>query len=186
MQRYMNLANIIISYENLELAYIKAKKGKKCRRSITRFTNKYDKNMKKIRTSLIDRSFTTSSYNVKTIREPKLREIYVLPFAPDRIVQHALMNVVEPLIDARLYEYSVACRPGKGIHTGLDYVTEAMHRNDYAWKFDVKKFYPSINHDKCFSMVEKIFKDPMVLWLFRDIIDSIDASAAESLLKPER
>ena len=173
MKRYGNLENQILSWDNLVQAYKLAAKGKKSRRAIKRFYNDFDNNLAKIQHALRTRQFTTSAYREKTIFEPKKRTIYVLPF-PDRIVHHALMNICEPIIDKRFYEYSLSCRPGKGIHKGLKYVQDKIRANNYAWKFDVSKFYPSINHDLVYGQVCSVFKDPFVLWLFKDIIYSID------------
>lgn len=82
------------------------------------------------------------------IYEPKMRTIYILPFYPDRIVQHAIMNVLEPIWDNRLIHDTYACRLNKGQHKGSRRCMQFVKRNRYCLKCDISKFYPSINHEK--------------------------------------
>jgi hypothetical protein len=123
---------------------------------------------------LTDKTFTTSSYTQKTIYEPKERIIYKLPFNQDRIVQHALMNILEPIWDALMIHDSYSCRTGKGIHAGsrrtMEFIRKTKH--GYCLKMDVRKFYPSINHDLMFDIVQKKIKCKDTLWLLHDIIYS--------------
>lgn len=97
MKRHGNLWGKITDRDNIYLAYRKARKGKSWQNTISRFDDDLDENIFNIRYSLIEKMFTTSPYVEKTIYEPKQRIIYKLPFNPDRVVQHALMNVLEPI-----------------------------------------------------------------------------------------
>jgi hypothetical protein len=135
-----------------------------------------EENLAKIRASLIDKTFTTSDYETFIIYEPKRRIIYKLPFNPDRIVQHALMNVVEPIWESFFIDDSYACRVGKGIHAGskrtMEYVRK-VGRDGYCLKMDISKFYPSISHDILFKLIEQKIKCKDTLELFKDIVYSI-------------
>ncbi len=117
MKRHGNLFEQIISLDNLYLAYRQAHKGKAWQKAVKEFDMDIDGNLAIIQQKLID-GFHTSSYKTKTIHEPKKREIYILPFSPDRIVQHALMNILEPIWEKLFIYDSYACRKGKGIHAG--------------------------------------------------------------------
>ena len=101
-------------------------------------------------------------------------EIYVLPFSPDRIVQHALMNVIAPIWDDLMIHDSYACRPGKGQHRASRKTMESVKKYDFCYQGDIKKFYPSIKHDILMKIVKNKIKDLNVLWLLEDIIYSID------------
>ena len=100
MKRHGNLFPQIVDTDNLYLAYRKARKGKGWQNTVKDFEVDLDFNLWRIQQSLVNKTFSTSPYKPKTIYEPKQRTIYKLPFDPDRVVQHALMNVVEPLWDS--------------------------------------------------------------------------------------
>ncbi|WP_298434564.1 reverse transcriptase/maturase family protein [Geobacter sp.] len=163
----------ITSMENLRRAYEKARLGKARMRNVQRFDRDVEGNLARIRQSLLDKSFTTSRYQVKKIFVPKERDIYVLPFAPDRIVQHAIMNVLEPICDAMFIHDSYACRQGKGIHRGSLRTMEFVRRYRYVLKCDIAKFYPSIDHDVLYGIVRQKIKCPDTLRLLEDIIYSV-------------
>src|SRR3990172_7529505 len=97
MKRHGALFDKITAFDNLYLAYKNARKGKSWQKTIKIFEENLDANIKNIRESLITKTFTTSQYRKKIIFEPKERIIYILPFNPDRIVQHALMNILIPI-----------------------------------------------------------------------------------------
>jgi hypothetical protein len=172
MKRHGNLYDKITCSENLRLAYEKARRGKSRMHNVQRFERDVDGNLERIRQSLVDKTFTTASYQVKKIYVPKERDIYVLPFAPDRIVQHAIMNVLEPVWDTKFIADSYACRIGKGIHAGSLRTMEFVRKYRYVLKCDIAKFYPSIDHDVLYGIVQRKIKCPDTLWLLKDIIYS--------------
>ena len=176
MKRHGDLFNRIIDVDNIYLAYQKARKGKSWQNTISRFDDDLDENIFNIRDSLIEKTFTTSSYTERTIYEPKKRIIYKLPFNPDRVVQHALMNVLEPIWNGLFICDSYSCRKDKGIHAGsqrtMDFIRAAGSRA-YCLKMDIRKFYPSIDHDILFEIVKRKIKCSDTLWLLKDIIYSI-------------
>lgn len=173
MKRHSGLFAKIVEPENIELAYKKARKGKAWQDSVKEFEQDKDAKLAALRQQLLDGSFTTSEYRVKIIHEPKEREIFILPFYPDRIVQHAVMNIVAPLWDALFIFDSYACRKGKGQHAGSKRCMQFTRRNAWVCQFDLSKFYPSIPHDKLMDVIRKKIKDKRVLALMQDIIDSI-------------
>ena len=126
-----------------------------------------------IESMLKEHRFTTSPYKTKVIYEPKRRDIYVLPFYPDRIVQHAVMNVLTPIWDNMMYFDSYACRKGKGQHKGSNRCMQFARRNSYCLKCDISKFYPSIHHDTLMRIIQKKIKDKDVINLLDDIVRSV-------------
>lgn len=174
MKRHGNLYNKICDINNLKLAYKKARKGKNWQNTIKNFDKNAEVNLLRIQKSLINKTFKTSKYRTKKIIEPKERLIYILPFNPDRIVQHALMNIIEPIWEGLFIHNSYACRIGKGIHAGSEKTMEYIRKNKYCLKCDISKFYPSIKHDILFSIIKRKIKCKDTLWLLRNIIYSID------------
>jgi len=131
--------------------------------------------LEKLRQSLIDKTFHTGAYKIKKVYEPKERTISVLPFYPDRIVQHALLQVLIPIWEPLMISDSYACRVGKGQHKASAKAMEYIRKNPYCLQCDVSKFYPTIDHDILKSIIRRKIKDKDVLWLLGDIIDSTDS-----------
>lgn len=172
MKRHGNLWHKIIDKDNFELAYRNAVRGKSSKRNVIRFKENEEANLEAVRQMLINKTFRTSRYCEKTVYEPKKRTIYVLPFAPDRIVQHALMNVLIPIWDKLFIETSYACRAGRGVHEGSRKTMEFVRRNKYCLKCDISKFYPSIDQDVLMAIVRKKIKCKDTLWLIEEIVRS--------------
>lgn len=118
MKRHNNLFDKIVDKDNLLLAYKKAKKHKSWQQKVIRVEKDLDNLIEELRLSLINGTYKTAEYRTKKIYEPKERTIYVLPFYPDRIVHHAIMNILEPIWDNLFISDSYACRNGKGQHKG--------------------------------------------------------------------
>lgn len=174
MKRYGFLYKDIISLENLSIAFDKATKGKKRRDYIQSAIQNKDILLEQLHLTLLNHTYTTSQYSIKTVHEPKERIIYVLPFFPDRIVHHAIMNIIEPILDKKMIADTYACRKGKGQTKASDKCQQYVCKYQYVLQLDVKKFYPSIPHNNLKHQLRFIFKDNELLWLLDNIIDSID------------
>lgn len=177
MKRYNNLFNKIVDIDNLYDAYRKAKRNKSHRRDVIMFEQNRDELLKQLQQKLINGGYRTSKYHTFTIYEPKERLIYRLPFYPDRIVHHAIMNILEPIWVSVFINNTYSCIKKRGIHKALKDVRAAMkdrQNTKYCLKLDVKKFYPSINHDILKVVIRKKIKDKKLLQLLDEIIDSTD------------
>ena len=172
MRRHGNLWARVVDPQNIRLAYARARKGKGWQHNVRRFDRNLDANLERIREMLVSKTYRASSYRLKMVYEPKLREIFVLPFSPDRIVQHALLAVVAPIWDRMFLADSYCCREGKGPHKGSTRTMEHVRKYRYCLKCDVSKFYPSIQHDVLMGIVQRKIKCPDTLELFREIIYS--------------
>ena len=172
MRRHGNLFHQIVDLENLALAYRRAKLGKSNMRGVVHFQKDVEGNLEKIHQLLVTKTFTTSQYSRKTVYEPKERVIYVLPFSPDRIVQHALMNVIVPIWQPMFHEHSYACITGKGIHAGSRQTMGYVRKYRYCLKCDISKFYPSVDHNILMNIIRRKIKCPDTLWLIDDIVNS--------------
>jgi hypothetical protein len=172
MRRYGNLWSEITSEKNLSAAYHKAELHKKSMPNVIKFNRDVDGNLANIRELLLTKKFHTSPYHEKTVYEPKKRTIYVLPFSPDRIVQHALMNITVPIWQNLFITDTYACITRRGIHAGSRRTMEFVRRNKYVLKCDISKFYPSIDQEILMMIVERKIKCKETLWLFDEIIHS--------------
>ncbi len=173
MKRHGNLYGHIAEPENIRLAWHQARKGKSRKKDVQRFAEAPEENLARIADLLATKSFLPSPYRTMMIYEPKPRMIYILPFSPDRIVHHAIMQVVEPIWTGLFISDSYACIRGRGLHAGSRRTMEYVRRNRYCLKMDVRKFYPSVDHDILFSIIARKIKCPDTLDLFHKIIYSV-------------
>lgn len=176
MKRYSKLYDKVISLDNLQLADTKARKGKARQRGVKIFDRDREGNLQRLHEILKAEKFETSKYTVFTIYEPKERQIYRLPYYPDRIVHHAIMNVLEP-IWTRIFTYNTySCIKGRGIAACAAQVEriikELKERQLYCLKIDLKKYYPSIDNEILKQIVRRKIKDGRLLKLINNIIDS--------------
>jgi RNA-directed DNA polymerase len=174
MKRYGNLYKDIIELDNIYDAYLKARKGKGWQRTVKNVENDLENRLALIQDMLVNKTYKVSPYRTKVIYEPKQRLIYKLPFYPDRIIQHAIINVLSPIWESFFIKDSYASRPGKGIHACSTRTMEFIRRNKYCLKCDISKFYPSIDHEVLYSIIAHKIKDKDVLWLLRQIIDTVE------------
>ena len=174
MKRIGNLYDTICSTENLYAAYLKAKQGKAKSYGIVLFDKNFESNMEAIQAELISGCYRTSDYSIFTIYDPKERTVYRLPFR-DRIVHHAIMNVVGEIWVSTFISNTYACIKGRGINGVLVHLKRDLKDDEntrYCLKMDVKKFYPSIDHVILKTIVRKKIKDVRLLKLLDEIIDS--------------
>lgn len=177
MKRVGNIYEKIISFENLQLADEKARKGKLNSYGVKTHDKNRVENIRRLHQQLTAKTFKTSEYDTFTIFEPKERLIFRLPYYPDRIVHHAIMNILEPLWVSVFTSDSFSCIKGRGIHGAMRKVKIAMKdrkNSQYCLKIDVKKFYPSIDHAILKQIVRKKIKCTDTLMLLDSIIDSTD------------
>lgn len=174
MKRYGNLYSKVYDMDNLFLAYQKARKGKSKSYGVMWFEKEFQKNMMSIFNDLRNETYRTSEYEIFKIYDPKERNIYRLPFR-DRVVQHAIMNILEPIWTSVFVSHTYSCIKGKGIHGALKHIKRDMKDVTgtlYCLKMDVRKFYPSIDHDIIKLIIRKKIKDVKLLSLLDEIIDS--------------
>jgi RNA-directed DNA polymerase len=175
MKRIGNLYPSVISLENLQRADAIARKGKRHQPGIQKHDLNADENLKQLHLLLYTRAYRTSAYTTFIIHEPKEREVYRLPYFPDRITHHAIMNVLEPMFVAGFTADTYSCIKGRGIHAALRAVQRALRdisNTQYCLKLDIRKFYPSVDHDVLKALLRRKIKDKDLLWLLDEIIDS--------------
>lgn len=175
MKRINKIYGKICSLDNLRRADLVARKGKHNQPGVQQHKKNCDVNLQELHKNLLNKTYRTSEYTVFKIFEPKEREIYRLPYYPDRIVHHAVMNVLEPVFVSCFTADTYSCIKGKGIHAAQRAVEKALKdvpNTQYCLKLDIKKFYPSIDHDVLKGLLRKKIKDADLLWLLDEIIDS--------------
>ncbi|MEF9476739.1 reverse transcriptase domain-containing protein [Chryseobacterium sp. 1B4] len=161
MKRIGNLYQTIVSLENLNIADGKAQKGKSNQYGVIKHNLNPYHNIWKLHNILVDKKYKTSNYDIFKVFEPKEREVYRLPYFPDRITHHAIMNVLEPIFMEVFTADSYSCIKGRGIHKASFNLRKALknvEETKYCLKLDIKKFYPSVDHDILKILLRKNLK----------------------------
>lgn len=184
MKRYGNLYEKICSMDNLYLAFQHAKKGKGWYKEVQQIEKRPYYYLAGLQWMLQNHLYKTSEYATFTKKDGKKeREIYKLPFFPDRIAQWAVLQVIEPQLLAYFTDDTYSAIPNKGIHAAykklrlaVDTVPEEMI---YCLKIDCKKFYPSIDHETLKQKFRRKYKDPELLELFARTKEELHQLLAE-------
>lgn len=173
MKRYGKLYEQIIQPENIELAIEKAMRGgKKHKRAVRWFCANREQLTKVLTSNLVRGDYQVSEYTQFTVKKPKERIIYCLPFYPDRIVQHALMNVLQPIFIEKFTADTYSSIKGRGIHQCARKLKKTIRDADYYLQIDIRKYYPSIDIEILKTQLRRMIKCERTLRLIDTIIDS--------------
>mgnify|MGYP001089470141 CR=1 FL=1 len=183
MKRIGGLWPRILEFDNLLLAWRRARRGKRNRSAVARFGLDLERNLFQLQEELTSHRYRPGGYRQFEIYDRKARTISAAPFR-DRVVHHALMNLVEPTLDSRFIHHCYACRRGRGVHAAAERAQHWVRRYRYALKLDVSRYFPSIDHDIAKAKLARLIKDPDVLWLFGKIIDSAPANKTPLAIFP--
>lgn len=177
MKRINHLYERICQMDNLRLADRNARKGKGWQYGVRMHDKHQEDNLQLLQQQLQNRSYRTSPYKTFVIHEPKERLVYCLPYFPNRITHHAVMNILEPLFVSMFTTDTYSCIKGKGIHAAVHSLKKALRDKAgtrFCLKLDIRKFYPSVDHEILKQLVRRKIKDPDLLWLLDEIIDSAE------------
>ena len=179
----VTLFDAICDMDNLRLAHQNASRGKAFYKEVKMVNSNPDYYLKQIQESLLNRTFQTSQYDIfERVEGEKLRKIYKLPYYPDRIVQWAILQIIGPIMERHFIYDTYSSIKGKGplacmkrIHAATYYYHKrGLSDMKYYLKMDIRKFYPSIDHERLKTKYCKLFKDPDLLGLIFNIIDSVE------------
>ncbi|OGT87913.1 MAG: hypothetical protein A2286_09880 [Gammaproteobacteria bacterium RIFOXYA12_FULL_61_12] len=170
MKRIGSLWPQVTDFENLLTAYRKARRGKGDRPEVARFAFHLERELLSLQEELRAGCYQPGDYRLFTLYERKPRLIAAAPFR-DRVVHHAVMNVIEPPIDRRFIFDSWACRRDKGVHGAVRRYQAWARRYPYVLKMDIRAYFPSIDHALLKARLRRYLKDQAVLGLLDRIID---------------
>lgn len=171
MKRYGNLWPAITSFENLLIAAHQAQRGKRFRDNILDFNHHREANLLQLQHELLTQTYQPGAYRTFEILDPKPRMISAAPYR-DRVVHHALCNIIVPLIERTFIATSYANRTGFGTHRALQYFIQACRTHRYILQCDLQKYFPSIDHEMLKAQLRRKIKCPDTLWLIDQIIDN--------------
>lgn len=170
MKRYGDIYEKIVSYENLIAAAYNASKGKKHRGNVIQFSSMIIDNVIALRNELIEKRYKPGSYKEFYVYDSKKRKISAAPYR-DRVVHHAVCNVIMPIFEKTFIDNSFANRKGKGTHRAASMCRKYLHEYRYYLKCDIVKYFPSVDHEILKAILAKKIKCRDTLGLIELIID---------------
>jgi len=171
MKTYRSLYPRVWDFENLYLAYRKARRGKRGKPGAASFERVQEDELLALQDELRQKTYQPGAYHSFYIHDPKKRLISAAPFRY-RVVHHALCNVIEPPLERSFIADSYANQAGKGTHRALDRCQQFARHYRYCLQCDVVQFFPSIDHLLLRTMLAHKLQDDGVLWLCDRILDS--------------
>ncbi|MBD2563198.1 MULTISPECIES: RNA-directed DNA polymerase [Nostoc] len=171
MKKYGNLWNEIIAFGNLLSAAQQAQRGKRFRENVLEFNYNLEQELFQLQEELQLKTYSPGNYTTFQIFEPKPRIISAAPYR-DRVVHHALCNIIVPIFERTFISDSYANRVGFGSHRALHRFTKFARSSRYVLQADIRKYFPSIDHEILKSQIYHKIKCPNTLWLINIIIDS--------------
>jgi retron-type reverse transcriptase len=161
----------LYDWDNLWLAWVKAARGKRGRAAAALFEYRLEDHLIELQAALREHAYLPGAYTSFFIHEPKRRLISAAPFH-DRVVHHALCNLLEPLFERSFIDNSFANRVGKGTHRALNQAQEYARRYRYVLQCDVRQFFPSIDHAVLLAILQRKVRDPDLMGLIELIVAS--------------
>ena len=171
MKRFGNLYPQLVSFENLLAAAQQAQKGKRFRAPVLAFNHDLENNLLCLQKELANQTYQPGAYQTFEIFEPKRRLISAAPYR-DRIVHHALCNIITPIFDRTFIDDSYANRKGFGTHKALQKFIKFCRCSRYVLQCDIQKYFPSIDRHILKQQIRRKIKCTETLWLIDAIIDN--------------
>jgi retron-type reverse transcriptase len=175
MKTYTNLFSKIIVFDNIHSAYLKAKKNKRYNPNVLVFFGNLTANLLEIKKEIETETYVHGKYREFIVNESKKRKIRAPAFR-DRVVHHALCNVLIPIFEKSFIYNSYACRKEKGSHKAIKKLRCLLKNKDnvYCLQGDISKYFDSINHDTLIRVIKKKIGCKKTINLILKIIDSFN------------
>ncbi|MEK6933333.1 MAG: reverse transcriptase/maturase family protein [Nanoarchaeota archaeon] len=190
MKTYTQLYERLCSYENLNLAFEKASRGKSKKKYVLDFEKNLRANLLQLQQELLSFSYCPRKLKRFIIRDPKTRAIHASTFR-DRLIHHALVNILEPIFEKIFIHDSYASRKDKGTHQAVKRFIIFMRKvsrngrrirklwsnnsvQGYVLKADIRKYFDEVDHEVLLGIIGRKVKDDRVLWLVKVILDNFE------------
>ncbi len=192
MKTYRNLYAPLCSYENLYLAYLKARREKSKKEYVILFEKNLKENLENLKRELELQTYHPHSLKKFIVRDPKTRTIHASAFQ-DRIIHHAIVNILEPIFEKIFISDSYASRKNKGTHpavrrfmyfmgkasrSGKRVKRNAYSNNSiegYVFKADIQRYFDTVDHEVLLSILRKKIRDEKVIWLVQIVLNNFDS-----------
>ncbi len=169
MRRVGGLWPRVTAFDNLLSATGRAARGKREQAQVARVLADREPHVLALQRALVSERWRPGPMTSFVLHDPKPRTIAVAPFS-DRVVHHAIIDVLEPVLDRRLVHATFACRRGKGTHAALDHVQALVRRHAWFLKMDVERFFASVPHAAVMQALVRIVKEGPLVRLVERIV----------------
>jgi retron-type reverse transcriptase len=173
----------IVSLDNLLSAWQEFSSGKRNRQDVQEFQLRLMDNLIALHHDLAIGAYRHSGYYAFNICDPKPRNIHKA-IVRDRIVHHAIYNILYPFFDRKFIADSYSCRLEKGTHKAINrfrsfayQVSRNNTRTCWILKGDIRKFFANIDHSILKMILAECIPDKMILNLLDEVIDSFSSNA---------
>lgn len=180
MNRAGGMMERIVTWDNLRLAYLKARRGKSESREVREFTADCQNQLLLLSEELRSGVIKVGNWRQFVIHDPKERLI-TAPCFRERVLHHAIMNQCEPVFERTHIHDCYACRQGKGRIKAIERATLFCQRHEFFLKFDIRRYFDSIVHEILLKGLARRFKDRMLLGLFRQIVEAYEVTEGRGL-----
>lgn len=173
MKRKGNFYSQIYNFSNLYLSFLQVRKGKRYKKEILEFSFNLEENLLDLQEDLKNETYKHGDYKTFIINDSKKREIKA-PRVRDRVLHHALCDLISPIFERTFYYGSYACRKGKGNHIAVFDVKRKLNKKDdcYCFQSDISKYFDSVKHCLLYKIIEKKIKDKKILKIIKEILKS--------------
>ena len=185
MKSYNNLYEKIISIENLLFAELKARKGKTNKFYVIEFEKELLENIFKLHCELNYSYYLPKHLQSFIIRDPKTRKIHKSDFR-DRIVHHAIVNILEPIFEKIFICDSYANRKNKGNLKAIGRFYHFIHKvsnngaqkglfnknqiKGYCLKADIKHYFQEVDQEILLNILKRKIADKNTINLIQVIV----------------
>lgn len=180
MKRIGGLFDRIHAAPALAAAAWRAAAGKRSRPEVRAFFADFEAHVAQLGAALRDGSHRFGPYTSFAIRDPKSRTIRAPSFG-DRVVHHAMVAAVGPVLERGALPTSHACRVGKGQRAALGLARDRVRHAEAFLKLDVAKLYDSVDHDLLRTALRRRLREERLLALFDRLLASYEASPGKGL-----
>lgn len=183
MKTHKNIFHRVTAFSNLYLAYREANKGKRNLPEVQRFEYYLEERLWEIKYELEAENYRWGGYRAFWIHDPKPRFIHAAPFR-DRVVHHAIHQVIEPIFESSLIYDTYACRKGKGTLAAVlryDAFVRRLNGRGYVLKCDIHHYFASIDHRILKSLILKKIGGQRLLRLLDSLIDTHQEDVAKGI-----
>lgn len=178
----------LYAFEALYRAHRAARRGKQNTAEVIEFEMNLADRLTRLSDALKSGTYSMKGYYRFPVYDPKHRIIHALHYR-DRVVQHCLCDcILAPALDKRLIYDNAACRKNKGTHFAQDRLSgflRAHYREHstrgYILKFDIRKYFDSIDHDVLKQKLEQVIRDKRVYDFLCMIIDSYEVTPGKGI-----
>ena len=170
----------IASIDTLSLAFHQAARGKHQRPDVQAFAAHLDRALAALSRDILEGRSPDGNWTSFQIYDPKPRQI-LAPCFRDRVLHHALMLHVAPVLETALVDDTFACRPGKGTLAAVLRAQQHIRRFPWFVKTDVRAYFASIDHSVLMRLLRRRLKHPGVLALCERIVQRTPCGSEKGL-----